>query len=137
MRRLLAAGKVVETEGVDTVADGLAVRSPAPEALIMLKGRYDAVVAVSDADIIRAMGVAAERLGLIVEPAGAAGLAAILADAAAFTDQRTATVTTGGNISLKDLSKDNRHGLGCSRPCHLKSLMLVRNPLTLHRIRRR
>jgi hypothetical protein len=31
----------------------------------MLKGRYDAVVAVSDADVIRAMGMAADRLGLI------------------------------------------------------------------------
>jgi threonine dehydratase len=65
MQRSLAAGQVVETEGVDTIADGLAVRSPAPEALTMLNGRYDTVVAVSDADIIRAMAVAAERLGLI------------------------------------------------------------------------
>jgi threonine dehydratase len=47
----------------------------------MLNGRYDTVVAAfSDADIIRAMAVAADRLGLIVEPAGAAGLAAILAE---------------------------------------------------------
>jgi threonine dehydratase len=79
--------------------------SPAPEALTMLKGRYDAVVAVSDADIIRAMAMAADRLGLFVEPAGAAGLAAILADAAAFADQRTATIITGGNILLEHLSR--------------------------------
>jgi threonine dehydratase len=105
MQRSLAAGQVVETEGVDTIADGLAVRSPAPEALMMLKGRYDAVVAVSDADIIRAMAMAADRLGLIIEPAGAAGLAAILVDAAAFAGQRTATIFTGGNITLQDLSR--------------------------------
>jgi threonine dehydratase len=105
MQRSLASGRVVETEGVDTIADGLAVRSPAPEALTMLKGRYDAVVAVSDADIIRAMAMAADRLGLIVEPAGAAGLAAILAYPAAFARQRTATIFTGGNITLEDLSR--------------------------------
>jgi threonine dehydratase len=105
MQRSLAAGQLVETESTDTIADGLAVRSPVPEALTMLKGRYDAVVAVSDADIIRAMAMAADRLGLIVEPAGAAGLAAILADAAAFAGQRTATIFTGGNISVQDLSR--------------------------------
>ena len=41
-----------------TIADGLTVCSPAPEALTMPKGRYDAVVAVSDADITRAMAMA-------------------------------------------------------------------------------
>jgi threonine dehydratase len=72
MQRSLAAGQVVETEGVDTSADGLAVGLLAPEAVTMLKSRYDAIVPVSDADIIRAMAMAADRLGLIVEPAGAA-----------------------------------------------------------------
>jgi threonine dehydratase len=71
----------------------------------MLKGRYDAVVAVSDADIIRAMEMAADRLGVIVEPAGAAGLAAILADAAVFAGRRVATIFTGGNITVQDLSR--------------------------------
>jgi threonine dehydratase len=70
MLRSLAAGQVVETEGVDTIADGLAVRSPAPEALMMLRRRYDTVVAVSDAYIIWEMAVAADRLGLNIEPAG-------------------------------------------------------------------
>jgi threonine dehydratase len=67
MQRSLAAGHLVETERVDTV-DGLAVRSPAPQALTMLKGCYDAAVAISDADVIRAMAVAADRLGLVLEP---------------------------------------------------------------------
>lgn len=49
MQRSLAEGRLVETERTDTIADGLAVRSPAPEALPMLNGRYDTVVAVSDA----------------------------------------------------------------------------------------
>lgn len=49
--------------------------------------------------------MAADRLGLIVEPAGAAGLAAILAGAATFAGQRTATIFTGGNISVPDLSR--------------------------------
>jgi threonine dehydratase len=62
-------------------------------------------VAVSDADISRAMAAAAEGLGLVIEPAGAVGLAAILADAPAFAGQRTATILTGGNVSLQHLSR--------------------------------
>jgi threonine dehydratase len=64
IQRSLAAGRVIETERADTIADGIAVRAPAPEALTMLEGRYDTVVSVSDAEIIRAMAVAADRLGL-------------------------------------------------------------------------
>jgi threonine dehydratase len=105
MQRSLAAGRVIATECADTIADGIAVRAPVPEALTMLEGRYDAVVAVSDADIIQAMALAADRLGLVIEPAGAAGLAAILADATAFVGQRTATILTGGNVSLQHLSR--------------------------------
>jgi len=63
VQRSSATRQVVETEGVDTIADGLAVRLPAPEALTMLNGRYETVAAVSDADIIRAMAVAADRPG--------------------------------------------------------------------------
>lgn len=105
MQRSLAAGRVIETERADTIADGIAVRAPVPEALAMLEGRYDAVVAVSDADIIQAMAVAADRLGLVIEPAGAAGVAAILADATAFAGQRAATILTGGNVSLQHLCR--------------------------------
>jgi threonine dehydratase len=62
-------------------------------------------VAVSDADIMRPMAMAADCLGLIVELTGAAGLAAILADVTAFTGHRTATIFTGDNITVLDLSR--------------------------------
>jgi threonine dehydratase len=104
MQRSLEAGRPVETERADTIADGIAVRVPVPEALAMLDGRCDAVVAVSEADIIRAMAVAIDHLGLVIEPAGAAGLAAILADPAAFAGRRVATVLAGGNVTREQLA---------------------------------
>src|SRR5262249_53541432 len=73
MQRSLAAGRSLQPAGVDTIADGIAVSAPVPDAIAMLEGRYDAVTAVSDVDIIRGMALAADRLGLVLEPAGAAG----------------------------------------------------------------
>ncbi len=95
----LAEGRVIETESADTIADGIAARAPVPEAIAMLDGRYDAIVAVSEADIVRAMQLAHQHLGVVLEPAGAVGLAAILADPERFRGKRMATILTGSNIS--------------------------------------
>ena len=101
VQRSLAQGRIVTTETADTIADGLAARAPVPEALPMLKGRYDSIVAVSEDQIVRAMRLAHEHLGLVLEPAGAVGLAAVMADPERFRGRRIATILTGGNISLE------------------------------------
>lgn len=105
MQRSLAEGRPIETPRADTIADGIAVRVPVPAALAMLEGRYDGIVAVPDADIVRAMRLALDHLGLVVEPAGAAGLAAMLADPQAVRDRRCATVLCGGNVSFAQLQE--------------------------------
>ncbi len=101
VQRSLAEGRVVETEQANTIADGIAARAPVPAALAMLEGRYDAIVAVSEDDIIRAMQLAHEHLGLVLEPAGAVGLAAILAEPQRYHRKRIATILTGSNISIE------------------------------------
>jgi threonine dehydratase len=95
----LAEGRVVETERADTIADGIAARLPVAEALAMLAGRYDAIVAVAEDDIVRAMQLVHDRLGLVLEPAGAVGIAAIMANRQRFRGKRVATILTGSNIS--------------------------------------
>lgn len=97
----LAQGRVVETERADTIADGIAARTPVPASLEMLQGRYDAIVSVREDDILRAMQLAHDTLGLVLEPAGAVGLAAILVDPARFRGTRVATILTGSNISAE------------------------------------
>jgi len=97
----LAAGRVIETASADTIADGIAARAPVPAALAMLDGRYDAIVAVSEADIVRGMQLAHAHLGLVLEPAGAVGIAAILADPQRYRGKRIATILTGSNISVE------------------------------------
>jgi len=57
MKLSLEQKRVVETERADTIADGVAVRVPVPSALSMLSGRFDAVVSVTESDILHAMRI--------------------------------------------------------------------------------
>jgi threonine dehydratase len=71
------AGRVVRSEPAATIADSLAMRDPAPEAVRRMRGVVDDMVLVTDSSLRHGMGLAARSLGLFVEPSGAAGLAAI------------------------------------------------------------
>jgi threonine dehydratase len=78
MKDSLAAGHAVEKESVDTIADGIAVRVPVPDALKYLAPVVDEVVLVSDDALREAMTVLQAETGLAGEPAGVAGLAALI-----------------------------------------------------------
>jgi threonine dehydratase len=95
----LAAGHIVETADAETIADGIAGRVPVPEALALLDGQYDSIVAVTEDQIVKGMQLAHQHLGLVVEPSGAVGLAAVVADTQRFRGKRIATILTGSNIS--------------------------------------
>jgi threonine dehydratase len=91
-------GPVVETPAADTIADGVAVRIPVPEAVADMHGRVDDVVLVDDGMTREAMALLQRHAGLIVEPAGALGVAAILADRRRFANRTIATVLGGSNL---------------------------------------
>jgi threonine dehydratase len=99
MRDSLRAGTLVRTAHVATIADGIAVREPVPEALAMLSGCWDDVVAVDDDALVAAMRGLARHAGLVVEPAGAAGIAALLAAPHGTYGARVATILCGGNVA--------------------------------------
>lgn len=90
--------KTIETASVDTIADGIAVRVPVPYALDTMDGTVDVVVEVDDNDLIAAMRLVHRYLGLVVEPAGVAGIAAILAEPARWAGRMVGTVLCGANI---------------------------------------
>ncbi|MCE0494872.1 pyridoxal-phosphate dependent enzyme [Vibrio salinus] len=73
-------GQVILRETVNTIADGLAVRTPIPEAVGDMKGIVDDIILVSDKLILKAMEYAEKNESIILEPSGAAGLAGILSD---------------------------------------------------------
>jgi threonine dehydratase len=88
-----------------TIADGIAVRVPVPEALADMLGVVDDVVLVDDEQIVAAMRLVHGELGLVAEPAGAAGVAAVLAGAGGLAGARVATVLTGSNVAPADMRR--------------------------------
>lgn len=93
------AGHIVEHPRIDTIADGIGVRVPVPEAVQDMRGVVDDAVLVTDESMLLATRLLHEHLGLVVEPSGAAGVAAILEDRTRFSGQLVATVLCGGNLT--------------------------------------
>ena len=93
------AGKPVSTESVITMADGIGVRVPVPEALEAMRATVDEVMLVSDEEILDAMRMLFLDTGLVVEPAGAAGLAAVAKRRNELAGRRVATPICGGNLT--------------------------------------
>jgi threonine dehydratase len=90
------------TKSVDTIADGIAVRVPVPEALADLEGVVDDIVLVSDDAMKRALHLVHQHLGLIAEPSGAAGVAALISHAT-LAQGVVCTPITGGNATAEQL----------------------------------
>jgi threonine dehydratase len=97
----LAAGELVAAPGEgETIADGIAVREPGELTWAHVSRLVDDVVAVDDATLARAVVLLLERAKLGVEPAGAAGVAAILSGQLGTPPGPVAVVLSGGNIDL-------------------------------------
>lgn len=79
MRRAFESGDPAAAEAPPrTAADGIAVRVPVPEAVVLMREVVDEVVEVSEDALLAAVRLLHRTLGLVVEPAGAAGVAALL-----------------------------------------------------------
>lgn len=99
MRLSFAAREPVSTDKADTIADGIAVREPVAYAVECLRDTVDEVVAITDRTIVRAMRLLHFHLGLVVEPAGAVALAAVLQDPKRWSGARIAMPLCGGNLT--------------------------------------
>ncbi len=95
---------VQSTANVDTIADGIAVRVPVPEALEDLRNVVDDIVLVSEAAFKRAMRLVEQHLRLIAEPAGVAGVAALISHPS-LARGLVCTTITGGNVTLEQLRR--------------------------------
>lgn len=98
MHRSWHSGRVEHTDTVDTISEGVAVRLPIPEALRDMADVVDDVVLADDPATLRAMRALLASTGLVTEPAGALGLAAMLTDPGRFAGKLVATVLTGSNL---------------------------------------
>ncbi|MFL6159105.1 MAG: threonine ammonia-lyase, partial [Marmoricola sp.] len=106
----LAAGAPVALASMSTMADGIAVARPGGVPFAAITEHVDEVVTVSEESISRALVLLLERAKLVVEPAGAVAVAALLDRPESFEGPVVA-VLSGGNVDPLLLSKLIRHGL--------------------------
>ena len=101
MQRSMDAGQIVQLTHVPrTIADGLRPSAPGELTLEAARRHVERVLLVDDDAILRAQRIILERAKLLVEPSGAAAVAALLEHRSEFRGQRIVAVLTGGNTAL-------------------------------------
>ena len=91
-------GRVIETKSVDTIADGIAIRTPLWPAFEQMRRVVDDCILVSDQQMLDAMQAVHKAIGVRLEPAGAAGVAGLMCDASVRGVEHAATVLCGANV---------------------------------------
>ncbi|GGM20011.1 threonine ammonia-lyase [Micromonospora sonchi] len=109
----LLAGEPVRLPTLSTIADGIAVGRPGEVTFAHVRKLVDEIVTVSEEDISRALLMLLERGKQVVEPAGAVGVAALLAGAVEVTTPVVA-VLSGGNIDPLLMMRVIEHGLAAA-----------------------
>ncbi|BDY26706.1 threonine ammonia-lyase [Mycolicibacterium mageritense] len=92
--------RVVTTDSINTIADGVAGRHPIPAVLNDLLVVADDAVLVKEESIIAGMRMLLERAGLVVEPSAALGVAAIIEDRDRFAGRHVVTIVCGSNVDM-------------------------------------
>ncbi|WP_319804120.1 threonine ammonia-lyase [Nocardioides dongkuii] len=109
----LTSGRPVALESMLTMADGIAVGLPGEITFAAVRDHVDEIVTVSEDALSRALLALVERAKMVVEPAGAAAVAAMLDDPGRFATPAVA-VLSGGNIDPLLLGKVIRHGMAAA-----------------------
>jgi threonine dehydratase len=127
MKAALEAGHPVPVGRIATMADGIAVRSVSDLTLAHTKAYVDEVVVVTEEEISRALLLLIERAKAVVEPAGAVGLAALLAGKIPGSGPAVA-ILSGGNVDPLLLMKLIDHGLSAAGRYLLLRIVLGDQP---------
>ena len=123
----LKAGEPTQIQTTPTIADGIAVSKPGAIPFALIAANIDKVVTVNDDQIARAIVTMLERSKMVVEPAGAVGVAALMSGK--FKPKgRTVVVLSGGNIDPLLMQKVIGHGLVASDRYVTISVMLPDRP---------
>jgi threonine dehydratase len=130
MKASLEAKKCVTLDSVATMADGIAVKSPSDLTLAHVQAYVDEVVTVTEEELSRALLLLLERAKAVVEPAGAAGIAALLSGKVKGRGPAVA-VLSGGNIDPLLMLKVVDHGLSAAGRYLLLRIVLDDRPGSL------
>jgi threonine dehydratase len=100
--RSFHAGKIIEDDSPQTVADGLKV-SLRPHTWYFVSNYVSDVLLATEEEIIDAMYLTWQRMKIVIEPSSAVPLATILKNKSLFEGKRVGVILTGGNVDLKNL----------------------------------
>ena len=95
-KQSFAAGEIIEIDVPRTIADGLQTHAPGELTWEVASRLVDEIVTVTDQQLVEAMRFAFERLKLVIEPSGAAGIAAVLNGL--VSGDRIGVIVSGGNV---------------------------------------
>jgi threonine dehydratase len=109
--RSFEAGEIVRHVPAPTPADGTAVAAPGALPFALMQRYVSAMVTVDEESIAQAIVLLLERSRLVVDGAGALGLAALLSGAIDTHGKKTVVVISGGNIDINLLAAIVQHGL--------------------------
>lgn len=111
MKQSLEKKKIIPLKSIDTIADGIAVKTPGDLTFNLAKKYVDKVVTVNDEEISNALYLMLQRAKLVVEPAGVTSLAAILSKKVSSPRKNIIALLSGGNINLSLLTQIIERGM--------------------------
>ncbi|GAA0084786.1 threonine ammonia-lyase [Clostridium sp. CTA-7] len=103
------SGSLISLNSVNTIADGIAVKSPGDLTYTIIKEYVDDIITVSDQDIAEAFLILCERHKLLAEASGAASLAAL--KKLNIENKKVVSIISGGNIDMLTISSLINDGL--------------------------
>lgn len=133
-RVALDSGAPQTLPAINTIADGIAIKRPGALTFSIIQRLVDDVVVVDDEAIISAVLLLMERSKMLVEGAGAAGVAALLSGAVDLKGKKVLTPLTGGNIDVNLVSRFIEHGLAAAGRYFVIHTRLIDRPGELMRL---
>lgn len=111
MKAAIEQNEITTLDKVATIADGICVRRAGNLTFELTREYVDHIVTVEEEEIARAMLLSLERNKMVVEGAGATGLAAVLYDKLPYKNKNVAVLISGGNVDVNFLSRIIERGL--------------------------
>ncbi|MCL4315093.1 MAG: threonine ammonia-lyase [Candidatus Thermoplasmatota archaeon] len=130
----MAKGRIVSSVKGETIADGIAIRTPGKLNIEIIKKYVDEIVTVSDETMAYALFRLLERNKILVEPSGAAPLAALMENRVNVKGKKVVLVLSGGNANLLMLSKIIFKSMEMENQLIRIELTIPDKPGTLYRI---
>lgn len=125
---------LIESKCASTFADGIAIRRPGKTTFALIRQYVDEMITVDDEEIASAILMLLERSKIVVEGAGAVGLAALIHKKTSLKKAKTAVLLSGGNIDVNILSIIIERGLAKSgRYVRMRTIVTDR-PGNLHKL---